>query len=89
MVRVVEAARIRRHVAAAVGDADLQPWEPLQIAVEYQVTHGQRRFQRMADGVGEIMVAHAFDEAGADGMHEDHHVELITPLTFLATVSRA
>jgi hypothetical protein len=52
---VVEAAGIHRHVAAAVGDADLEPAVAVEHAFEDQVADGESRIERVADDVVEIV----------------------------------
>ena len=49
----------------------------LEIAVEHQLPDAQRGIQGMSDRVREIMILHAADQAGAERMQEDHHVELL------------
>ena len=74
---VVEAAPIAGDIAAAMGDADLQFGKTFEIAVEHQLPDAQRGIQRMSDRVREIMILHAPDQAGAERMQEDHHVEFL------------
>src|SRR5689334_18430256 len=74
---MVEAAPIGRQIAAAMGDADLEFGKTLEIAVEDQLSHAQRRIQGMADRVREIVVLHAADQAGAERMQEDEKAKFL------------
>jgi hypothetical protein len=75
-------------VAATVGGHDLQLREPLQHAVEDQMPHRHRGVERVADHVGEVVVAQAVALGEAVGVHEHHHVEVLGGLPELIASPR-
>ena len=56
---VVDAPRIGRQIAAAMGDDELQIGMVLQHPAKDQMMHRDRRIERVADHIGEVMVLEA------------------------------
>ena len=74
-VAMVHARPVMGKVAAGVRQDDLELRVPLHYAIEDQVARRDRRLQRIADHVVEVMIEQTLALREADRMHEDDDVE--------------
>ena len=69
---VVDATRISRQEAAAMGDDELQVRTVAQHTAEDQVMQCHGRIERVADHIGKIVVGKTPGLGEAVRMHKDH-----------------
>ena len=66
------------------GEDDAQPWVAVEHPAEDQVMHGNRRVERVADDVDEVVVGEPPRLGKPGRVHEDQHAKLFDPREDLA-----